>query len=88
MPGVLVDRLAIVVAVVLSGLGGGAAWANEGSDATALLRGTDVEAPATAGRSADAVPSRTLVRLSASQTLEASQSLQASQTVASAEFGG
>ena len=85
MPGVLVDRLAIVVAVVLSGLGGGAAWANEGSDATALLRGIDVKAPATAGRSADAVPSRTLVRLAASQALEASQSLQASQTMASAD---
>ena len=74
MPGVLVDRLAIVVAVVLSGLGGAAASANEGSDATTLLRGPDVVAPA-----------RTLVRLAASQTLEVSQTLEASQTVASAD---
>jgi L,D-transpeptidase YcbB len=77
MSGVLVDRLAIVVAVVLSGLGGSAASANEGSAASAMLRGPDVEAPATAGPSvtADAAPVRTLVRLAASQTLEASQTL-------------
>ena len=33
MSGVLVDRLVILVAVVLSGLGGAAAWANSASNA-------------------------------------------------------
>lgn len=44
MLGVLNDRLALLVAVVLSGVSGGAALAHEGSDAAVALRGPNIEA--------------------------------------------
>jgi L,D-transpeptidase YcbB len=68
MLGVLVDRLAIVVAVVLSSISGGAAFANEASDAATAPRGPNIEARA------PSVPARSLVRLAASETVATADS--------------
>jgi murein L,D-transpeptidase YcbB/YkuD len=72
MLGVLVDRRAIVVAVVLTGLSGGAAFANEGSDAAVALRGPNMEAAAVSGPTA--APARVPVRLAASQIVATADS--------------
>jgi murein L,D-transpeptidase YcbB/YkuD len=69
MLGVLIDRLAIVVAVVVYCSGGGAAWANDGSDAAVVLRGPNIEASSGPTATPRAASARALMRLAASQTV-------------------
>src|SRR5262245_17701818 len=76
MSGVLVDRLVILVAVVLSGLGGASAWANSASNAGPAPHTPNIETRAVDSRIAtpDAVPARALTRLADSQTVAAADS--------------
>jgi L,D-transpeptidase YcbB len=76
MSGVLVDRLVILVAVVLSGLGGASAWANSASNAGPAPHTPNMEAWAADSRIAtpDAAPMRALLHLADSQTMAAADS--------------
>src|SRR6516162_2982205 len=76
MSGVLVDRRVILVAVVLSGLGGSSAWANSASDARPAPYTPNIEARVADGRIAtpDAAPARALLHLADSQTVAAADS--------------
>ncbi len=67
MLGVLNDRLALLVAVVLSGVSGGAALAHEGSDAAVALRGPNIEARV--AQDSAAASARSLMHMAASQTV-------------------
>ena len=76
MSGVLVDRRVILVAVVLSGLGGSSAWANSASDARPAPYTPNIEARVADGSMAtpDAAPARALLHLADSQTVAAADS--------------
>ena len=76
MSGVLVDRRVILVAVVLSGLGGSSAWAKSASDARPAPYTPNIEARLGGGRIAtpDAAPARALLHLADSQTVAAADS--------------
>src|SRR5262249_49090926 len=76
MSGVLVDRLVILVAVVLSGLGGSSAWANSALSAGPVPPTANIETRAVDSRIAapDAARARALTRLADSQAVAAADS--------------
>jgi L,D-transpeptidase YcbB len=88
MLGVLVDRLVILVAVVLSGLGGASAWANSGSNADLAPRAPNIEAWVADSRMAtsDAAPAHALTRVADSQTVAAADSASEGDEVPSPAF--
>jgi L,D-transpeptidase YcbB len=88
MLGVLVDRLVILVAVVLSGLGGASAWANSGSNADLAPRTPNIEAWVADSRMAtsDAAPAHAVTRVADSQTVAAADSASEGDEVPSPAF--
>src|ERR1700735_4146515 len=88
MSGVLVDRLVIVVAVALSGLGGAPAWANSMSNAAPAPHTPHVDAWAADGRMAppDTAPARVLKRVADSRTVAAADSATEGDEVPSPAF--
>ena len=88
MSGVLVDRLVILVAVALSGLGGAPAWANSMSNAAPAPQTPHVGAWAADGRMAtpDTAPARVLIRVADSRTVAAADSATEGDEVPSPAF--
>ena len=88
MSGVLVDRLVILVAVALSGLGGAPAWANSMSNAAHAPHTPHVGAWAADGRMAtpDTAPARVLTRVADSRTVAAADSATEGDEVPSPAF--
>jgi len=88
MPGVLVDRRVILVAVALCSLGGAPAWANSVSNAGAAPHTPNIEAWAADSRTAtsDAAPARALLRVADSRTVAAADSTTEGDEVPSPAF--